>query len=314
MLSGTASQTTTLPTFVLPVASPAVLPPAHSGTGTQPTPLPTFAVPAASPAVIPPARSGAMAQPTPLPSSVLPVPRPTVMPSESVPLQSASSPGAVRMMDPSEVEIDVPEKIRARILQLEYVEMNELLPESWQFENLATQCCPHHLQARTTRKRAITDIALWTECYAALVAILSTRYPQYTPEFMGYQRVIVRAARNFEGAAWVTYDMCYRRKAARCKDLHWSRIDSALYHDAFTGRTRSVPRCTFCLSPHHSSQQCLFAPVGLAQEAPPPSFGVSLPSPAPRVGTASGQLCGLKLAAINAAIGIAVTPTTVASA
>ena len=146
----------------------------RSGSLTQVSPLPCqhFAVPAASPAVIPPARSGARAQPTPLPSSVLPVPRPTVMPSESVPLQSASSPGAVRMMDPLEVEIDVPEKIQARILQLEYVEMNELLPESWQFENLATQCCPHHLQARTTRKRAITDIALWTECYAALVAIV----------------------------------------------------------------------------------------------------------------------------------------------
>lgn len=65
-----------------------------------------------------------------------------------------------------------------------------------------------------------------------------------TPEFVAYQRVIVRAARNFEGSSWVTHDICYRRNAGKqqgTKDLQWSCVDSALYHDAFTGRARSVP-------------------------------------------------------------------------
>ena len=105
---------------------------------------------------------------------------------------------------------------------------------------------------------------------------MATRYPQYVPEFMVYQRTMVRAARNFEGLAWVSYDICYRRKAARCRDLHWSRVDSALYHEAFTGRARSVPRCSLCLSPHYSSGQCAFAPVGSVQVGGQQSTGVSV--------------------------------------
>ena len=108
-----------------------------------------------------------------------------------------------------------------------------------------------------------------------------------------YQRTIVRAARNFEGLAWVSYDICYRRKVARCRDLHWSRVDSALYHEAFTGRARSVPRCSLCLSPHHSSGQCAFAPVGSVQVGGQQSTGVSVTPSSSRGIGGGGQWCGL---------------------
>ena len=113
------------------------------------------------------------------------------------------------------------------------------------------------------------------------------------PEFTVYQRTIVRAACNFEGLAWVSYDMCYRRKAARCRDLHWFRVDSALYHDAFTGRAWSVPRCSFCLSPHHSSGQCAFDSAGSLRVGGQPSTGVSFTPNFSHGNGGGGQWCRL---------------------
>ena len=84
----------------------------------------------------------------------------------------------------------------------------ELLPESWQFDGVVSSCCQQQAQAhRAYCKSPVTDIALWCECYGTLVAVLATRYAQYTLELMAYQRTVVRAARNFEGTAWVTYDV-----------------------------------------------------------------------------------------------------------
>ena len=105
-----------------------------------------------------------------------------------------------------------------------------------------------------------------------------------------YQRTIIRAARNFEGLAWVSYDICYRRKAARCRDLHWSRVDSV---EALTGRARSVPRCSLCLSPHHWSEQCTFTPVGSVQVGVQQSTGVSVTPSSSRGIGGGGQWCGL---------------------
>ena len=102
----------------------------------------------------------------------------------------------------------------------------------------------------------------------------------------------MRAAGNFEGTAWVTFDMCYRRRAARRKDLAWSRVDPELYQDAFTGRARAVPRCSYCLSPHHASPICPFAPPPFVTSSP---FVASAPNGAGSAAVTSGtpQICGL---------------------
>ena len=86
----------------------------------------------------------------------------------------------------------------------------------------------------------VTDISQWTECFAALAAILSTRFPDKAPQFWSYLRTIVKASRKFEGAAWASYDIAYRRQAANRKTLEWSAIDPALYNEAFTGRAKAI--------------------------------------------------------------------------
>ena len=123
----------------------------------------------------------------------------------------------------------IPPKLVQKILREEFVDMHELLPETWRMEEPREGCC------RSTRPRRglITDIALWTECYASLVTVLPTKFPEKAPQFMCYLRTIVRASRNFEGSAWASYDAAYRRQAANQKSLDWAAIDSTIY-EAFT--------------------------------------------------------------------------------
>ena len=133
----------------------------------------------------------------------------------------------------------VPAKLVRKIWALEYVDMWELLPESWRLETAERGCC----QAKRTRRGLVTDIFRWTECFTTLAATLSVRYPQSAPQLMAYLRTIVRASRNFEGSAWATYDAAYRRQAANNRRLDWATPDPALYNEAFTGRAKAIPRC-----------------------------------------------------------------------
>ena len=132
------------------------------------------------------------------------------------------------------LSLAIPPKLSQRILQLEYIEMAELMPETWGLEpDGIVPCCQQG--RRQSRRGPVVDILLWLECYSSLVAVLATKYPQHIGDFMAYQRTIIKASKNFEGTAWVLYDRCYRRRAAATKSLEWANIDSALYNEAFTG-------------------------------------------------------------------------------
>ena len=58
----------------------------------------------------------------------------------------------------------------------------------------------------------------------------------------------------------MTYDSCYRRKAVITKSLDWGQVHFTLYNETFTGRAKPIPRCKFCLSEHHISSECTYAP------------------------------------------------------
>lgn len=150
----------------------------------------------------------------------------------------------------------LPPKLVRRIISLEYVDMGELVPDGWQFQEEDQEKYCH--QAKRPRRGPVTDILLWVECFSSMAAILATSYPPKISELMAYQKTIVRAHRSFSGEGWVTYDTCFRRKAAAMKSLDWGAVDFTLYNETFTGRAKSIPRCKFCMSEHHSSTECIF--------------------------------------------------------
>ena len=152
----------------------------------------------------------------------------------------------------------LPPKLVTKILQLEYVEMSELIPASWRFNDSDQKCC--HLSRRPNRRGPITDILLWVECYSSLVSVLATKFPGKIPNLMAYQKTIVKAQQTFIGEGWVTYDACFRRRASYNKSLEWGVVDFTLYNETFTGRAKAIARCRHCLSEHHTSNVCVYAP------------------------------------------------------
>lgn len=148
---------------------------------------------------------------------------------------------------PYRPETTLPTKLVKKILNLEFTEMSEITAE----EFLAPQPgrpVPH--------QTPITDISLWVQKYASMAAILSARFPAKAPELFAYLSQIVRAARNYEGNRWVSYDRQFRREALAKKNLDWSSPNHRLYNEAFTGWARSISRCQYCLQDDHHSDAC----------------------------------------------------------
>ena len=117
--------------------------------------------------------------------------------------------------------------------------MWELLPETWRLDTTSISCC----HDRRPRRGLVTDISLWIECFATLAAVLSVRYPDKVPQFMAYMHTIVCASWNFEGPAWATYGMAFRRQAANWQSLDWGSQCRYKY-------CRYAHLCARCSRPH----------------------------------------------------------------
>ena len=165
--------------------------------------------------------------------------------------------------------------------------MANLVPDRWQYQEEESKCCHQH---KRPRRGPITDILVWTECFALMVEILvCSAHPSKVSQLMSYQSIIVRAQRTFSGEGWVTYDTCFRRKAAALKSLDWGVVDFTLYNETFTGRAKALSRCKYCSSEHHTSVDCVYAPESSNNPA------AARPSryPQPQDSNGRGEICNL---------------------
>jgi hypothetical protein len=77
---------------------------------------------------------------------------------------------------------------------LEFIEMQELLPEEWLGsleDGDSTEqhsCCN---SASRKRKPPVTNIFSWMQGYASLVGALATVYPAKAPELMDYDPLVL---------------------------------------------------------------------------------------------------------------------------
>ena len=142
----------------------------------------------------------------------------------------------------------LPAKVVKKILDLQFVEKSEVTLDADIPQIPGRPPAPARLP--------ITEISQWLERYSLMAAILATRFPEKASELFAYQATIVQAERNYEGKQWVAYDRQFLREALACKDLDWSVTDPRLYNEAFTGRARSIPRCTHYLQDDHASTAC----------------------------------------------------------
>ena len=151
----------------------------------------------------------------------------------------------------------IPPKTVKKILAGEYVDMAELRPDSWRMEELLyLHSAGDTTNNVRTRRKPVTDILTWTECFSSMAAVITLKYPDKAPGMFSYQRTIISASQNFDAAAWVTYDCRFRRKVAATKSFDWAAIDSSLYSECFAGRAKAKPTCNICLSESHLARSC----------------------------------------------------------
>ena len=79
-----------------------------------------------------------------------------------------------------------------KIVGKEYIEIWKLLSESWQIQTEGS-CC----HTKRPRRSLVTDVNVWTECFATMAAILATAYPDKAPHIFACLRTITNASRTF---------------------------------------------------------------------------------------------------------------------
>jgi hypothetical protein len=90
----------------------------------------------------------------------------------------------------------VPDKLVKEIIKFEFVEMYELLPETWWRDEDEDG---KGLAGLHRKKSApVTNILRWVQYLAAMVGTLARAYPQMVPDMMAYQATFVRCYHNFE--------------------------------------------------------------------------------------------------------------------
>ena len=172
------------------------------------------------------------------------------------------STSAPHKMGPYNPAALISQTVAKKILDLNYVEMAEV----------ALDDIPPATLRQNLSRLQVMDISRWTEKYAAMAALLCTRFPEKAPELFAYLQTITTAERNYDKGQWIQYDRLYRRQALARKDLDWSTIDTRLYQSIFTGRARPIQRCQHCGDEGHPGNICPEVPrqpwLGLPQYTP----------------------------------------------
>ena len=140
-------------------------------------------------------------------------------------------------------------KLLKRIEQGNFIEMAELLPES--LGHLASDDDQHVVKPK---RRVISDIVEWLQCFGTYIAIISRKQPTRVIDLLGYQGLIIQAYQEYQGDSWLGYDRRFRQQAA-ATPTKWAVVDPTLWNLAFSGRA-GVSRCSYCFSLSHCSSDC----------------------------------------------------------
>ena len=81
------------------------------------------------------------------------------------------------------------EKLTRKILNLEFVEMRDLMLETW----LKEEDGRNVLALPKCRSPPVTDILQWLQCFSGMVGVLSKKYAM-----MGYKALVIKCSHVFE--------------------------------------------------------------------------------------------------------------------
>ncbi len=168
--------------------------------------------------------------------------------------------------NPNELLRLLPLPLRQKILSLEYIEFDSLIPANVAGPTSETEICLSLNSAGVTsikrpHQSRIVSIEDWLDAYSIFATVLVESFPSRSVELWHYQAHIRRLAREFVGLGWIRYDRLFRAKAASNRQISWMSPDPQLFIQVFTGMARSG--CGYCSHPSHSTDQCQYRNVAV---------------------------------------------------
>ena len=197
------------------------------------------------------------------------VPQPTPWTQSSPLLQEA--PAAVALSPASE---PFPQKLVARILSGQFVEMKDLLMDNisllQQLETMGGQLPLALPGVMKPRLREVSTLPTWIYCFLAYAAI---RCPDpRTRDMLAYARLVVREAQRHGGNGWLDYDRVFRQQPALDHALPWNSLHPGIQAATLVGQgTGASVFCTLCREPDHLQDRCALTYLQQPQPQPTPT-------------------------------------------
>ena len=111
----------------------------------------------------------------------------------------------------------IPPKLVTQILANKFIELSELFPEnlespqcessSFTIEGGAIVPIP---KVSSKRKREISDILTWVECFISYITVISASFPSRAHDLLSYMALIISMAKRYTGNCWLNYGRAFR--------------------------------------------------------------------------------------------------------
>ena len=98
----------------------------------------------------------------------------------------------------------VPTKVADKIWRGEFIDLNTLLPYRL---GAPEPTLADALQQRPRESKQIATIEQWVVCFNAYMSVVSLQQPQRLRDMLAYSSIIVKAAHDYDGKPWLSYDV-----------------------------------------------------------------------------------------------------------
>ena len=203
-------------------------------------------------------------------------------PAENLPAQTARTP-SLDLGNPSQVAAlisppqapslpisspletpSLPKKLEDQIVNGEFVDFSLLLPGNSDRPNfgpirLSVEgdqgfSIPIPNFSNFGKRPKIDSLDKWLTSFGIYASVVVEKFPHKASQLFAYQRIIREASQKFKGLAWYSYDIAFRKLAAKNPALNWGERHLQLWLDKFTGLARSI--CFVCGGADHMSDLC----------------------------------------------------------
>ena len=147
---------------------------------------------------------------------------------------AASGPPATEGVVVGHLSPPVPGKLAQKIWRGEFVDLNLLLPHRL---GAPEPTLADAFQNKQRETKQISSIEHWMVCFNSYISVMALHYPERVRDMLAYASLIAKAAYDYEGTPWLSYDTHFRTLAASMRLQSWCTIDQSLWSQHFNRAT-----------------------------------------------------------------------------